>query len=91
LIKRAKELSKDIEFNKFLNEGDINGVTCLHIACLRGKVEIVNILISNGASCNATDMKKNNPCHYLLYYLSVLQSHLKSEKFKRGHSKKKFF
>ena len=43
---------------------DDRGVTALHIACLYGHAQIVDLLITSGASVHATDCGGSNPLHY---------------------------
>lgn len=43
---------------------DDRGVTALHIACLYGHAQIVDLLITFGASVHATDFGGSNPLHY---------------------------
>lgn len=62
---KFQELENELKINaKEINEkGDLD-YTPLAIAAARGHVEIVKILLENGANPNSQDQKGNTPLHY---------------------------
>ncbi|MCC8371234.1 MAG: ankyrin repeat domain-containing protein [Rickettsia endosymbiont of Pseudomimeciton antennatum] len=42
----------------------VNGITALHKACYAGNINVVKILLENGADINAEDIYKNTPLHF---------------------------
>ncbi|KAL6074428.1 Ankyrin repeat domain-containing protein 55 [Balamuthia mandrillaris] len=51
--------------NDIINWRNDNRETVLHYACHWNRVALVELLLSLGADCTATDRWKNTPCHHL--------------------------
>ena len=54
LIKHVNE-NEFFNFNKFIDADDISGNTSLHLAVYNNSIEIIKILIENGANVNVLD------------------------------------
>lgn len=49
-----------------INLCNLAGMTAFHSACLNGKIDVVNILLENGADFLKIDHKKFIPLHYAI-------------------------
>jgi hypothetical protein len=56
------------EFSANVNEQDNDGDTPLHLACSRGKQDIVEALMSCGADVNITNDNKQTPAQQAIYH-----------------------
>jgi ankyrin repeat protein len=57
-----------IKFGAQVDARTNNYRTPLHIACIRGKQEVIKKLVKYGADVNAMDMDGNTPCHFCSEY-----------------------
>jgi ankyrin repeat protein len=69
--KRNQELVKQlIDLGAQVDLGNkTNGMTPLHILCISGGIDIIEILINNGANINKQDVHGMTPLHYAAMYL----------------------
>jgi hypothetical protein len=52
-----------------------HGHTALHLACLIGNIELMDVLLARGASVLVRDRKKKMPIEYALVYHSMHENH----------------
>ena len=57
-----------IKFGAQVDARTNNFRTPLHIASLRGNLNVIQTLVSNGADINAKDIESNTPCHFVSEY-----------------------
>lgn len=67
------------DLHRLLNEGydpntlrDSRGRTMMHLAAIRGDIDLLEMLFDNGADFSLTDRKGNTPLHSCLQPLVVL-------------------
>eukprot|EP00802_Teleaulax_amphioxeia_P025317 Tamp_26152.p1 GENE.Tamp_26152~~Tamp_26152.p1 ORF type:complete len:222 (+),score=57.74 Tamp_26152:33-668(+) len=60
---QAQQLLADPASAAWCTAQGVDGDTALHLACLYGRAQLVPLLISKGASVNATDMNGSTPLH----------------------------
>ena len=61
------ETTKNLLQSKFCNVNETDerhGRTALHLAAMRGRADLVNVLLEGGADVSATDKLGNTPLHW---------------------------
>ena len=53
----------DSQRNSYLQEADQQGMTALHLSCLYGKKNIVQLLLDGGANLRCRDKDFTTPLH----------------------------
>ena len=59
-----------------MDQADYDGRTALHLACSKGQLDTVRLLVDRGASVNAPDRFHNTPLHNAIHFKSVVTASL---------------
>ncbi len=70
-LTQAKVLLRYAQMNIHLNEPNRNGRTALQECCLKDEIEIMRLLVDNGASIEATDSYGWTTLHYAAFFGSL--------------------